>query len=200
MTAIPDDSPTAGYVAVELRPWFESVGFTARDRLADGAFNIWGNTLPVEDLSGPDPFLHAAGAWFAFPRFAPDGSDHLRCAGQLVPVPPGGYDWLHVVAAAERHTEDEVFLHFRDGAVDPEWLRVSDFWPETSARFGECVARRFPDLHYPRHVQKGFQPVLWWQRIPVPRLAQLSAVRLPDNPAIHLFAMTCQLRTPREPQ
>jgi hypothetical protein len=32
--------------------------------------------------------------------------------------------------------------------------------------------------------------VVWRHRVPVPREADLTAVRLPDNPAIHIFAMT----------
>jgi hypothetical protein len=33
-------------------------------------------------------------------------------------------------------------------------------------------------------------PVIWRERVPVPRESPLTAIRFPDNPAIHVFALT----------
>jgi hypothetical protein len=130
------------------------------------------------------------GVPFRFPDEQPDGRDNLRCSGQLIPVPVDRYDWFYLLAAGERRTEDEVLLHYAGGAVDPEWIRVSDFWPETPPRFGEQESLRCRTLHYPRHVQDRMGPVIWRERVPVPREEPLAAVRLPDNPALHVFAIT----------
>jgi hypothetical protein len=45
-------------------------------------------------------------------------------SGQLVPLPPGEYDWIEMRFADYSHheVEAEVWLHYADGA-DPEWLR-----------------------------------------------------------------------------
>ncbi|MBU8858606.1 MULTISPECIES: hypothetical protein [unclassified Micromonospora] len=176
-------------VPVPLTEHFDNVGFTQPDQLSSGAFNIWGNTFPADELP-PGPEVRLDGVPFLIPA-APVGSpDNLRCAGQLVAVPPGRYDWVRLLCAAERRTEDRVWLHYTDGTIDPEWLRVSDFWPETAPRFGESLAFRFSRMHYPRHVDRRMKPAIWSQRLPITRAAELAAVRLPDNPAIHLFAMT----------
>jgi hypothetical protein len=48
--------------------------------------------------------------------------------GQLVALPPGEYDWI--LLRFEAHDGDPsgeveatVWLHYADGAADPEWLR-----------------------------------------------------------------------------
>jgi hypothetical protein len=46
-------------------------------------------------------------------------------------------------------------------------------------------------MYYPRHTQHNMRPVIWCQRIPVTRQQeQLAQIHLPDNIAIHLFAVT----------
>ncbi|MFI2209278.1 hypothetical protein [Streptomyces sp. NPDC020141] len=181
---------------IDLGTHFDATGITAPDRLADGAFNVWSNSFPAGELPRPGSLVNVHGLPFAFPAPNGRGHDNLRCARQLIGVPAGRYDFIHVLAAAERRTEDEVGLHYADGSVDHEWLRVSDFWPETASRFGERPAFTCGVLHYPRHVQRGMSPTIWRQRVAAPRESDLRAIRLPDNPAIHVFAMTLQPTVP----
>ena len=178
------------HTTVDLRAHFDNRGITGRDELAQGGFNIWDNTFPAEELPPPGGTVEVGGVPFRFPDPGAERRDNLRCAGQLVALPPGRYDWIYLLAAAERRSEDFVYLHYAGGAVDPEWLRVSDFWAETPAHFGERAGLRCTELHYPRHVQYRMGPAIWRTRVPVPRETDLAAVRLPDNSAIHLFAVT----------
>lgn len=190
MNARVADRTLARCQPVDLLAHFDNVGISWTDRAAHGAFNIWSNTFPAEELPESGSLVEAGGISFQFPDTSDGAPDNLRCGRQLIVVPHGSYDWIYLLAAAERRSEDWVFLHYVDGTVDPEWLRVSDFWPETPASFGEQAAFRCTCLHYPRHVQRAMGPVIWRERVPVPREQDLAAVRLPDNPAIHLFAMT----------
>ncbi|MEU3756568.1 hypothetical protein AB0H17_28030 [Streptomyces olivoreticuli] len=182
---------------LDLTAFANNTGITTEDRLSDGAFNIWGNTFPAEELPAGGE-ITVDGIPFRFPAPAAGAPDNVRCAGQLLELPAGRYDWIHVLAAAERRTEDFVQLHYADGSVDPEWLRISDFWPQTGARFGESAAFSCTRLHYPRHVQRSMGPTIWRQRVPVTRQRELTALTLPDNPAIHVFAMTLAPTTPPE--
>jgi hypothetical protein len=175
---------------VDLSEHFDNDGISSSERPDDGAFNIWSNTFPSEELPESGSVVNVGGIPFRFPDKRDGARNNLRCARQLLPVPPGRYDWIYLLGAAERRSEDWLYLHYADGAVDPEWLRVSDFWPETPAHFGEPAAFRCTSLHYPHHVQRAMGPTIWRQRVPVPRERDLAAIRLPDNPAIHLFAMT----------
>lgn len=174
---------------LDLRGHFDNRGLTPVSDLAGGGFNVWSNTFPADELPPAGSLVEVGGVLFEFPVRGPAG-DNIRCAGQFIEVPPGRYDWLYLLAAGERRTEDLLYLHYADGSVDPEWLRVSDFWPQTADRFGALEAFRCSTMHYPRHIQRGVDPVIWRHRVPVPRHADLAGIRLPDDPAAHIFAIT----------
>ncbi|WP_409492254.1 hypothetical protein [Amycolatopsis sp. cmx-11-12] len=153
-----------------------------------GAFNVWGNSLPAEELPSAGT-IRVDGVPFDFPATGPDRPDNVRCAGQHITVVPGRYDWLYLLTAAERRVEDEIAFHYADGSVDFEPLRVSDFWA-APAVFGETSAFTTFAMHYPYHVQANVPAMVWCQRVPLVRRSALAAMRLPRNPAAHIFAAT----------
>ncbi|MFF3482661.1 hypothetical protein ACFYXC_05195 [Streptomyces sp. NPDC002701] len=167
----------------------DSVGAEPSGRSGAGAFNIWGNAFPADELPCGER-VEVDGVPFLFPEADGVRPDHLRCRGQRIPLTGPRADWIHVLGAAERRTEDEVLLEYADGTVRRQWLRISDFWPQTPARFGESLAFRTARLLYPRHEQHTMSPSIWHQRVPVAVPGGLSALVLPDNPAMHLFALT----------
>lgn len=175
---------------VDLTAHVNNTGITASRWPTTGGFNIWANTFPAEALPAAGGVVDVGGVPFRFPGTGRGGADNIRCRGQRVDLPAGCYDWIYVLAAAERRSEDEVRLHYADGTARAQWLRVSDFWPETPARFGELLAYRCDRMLYPRHAQLNMPPVIWRCRIPVTVADPVIALDLPDNPAIHVFAMT----------
>ncbi|MFD4113528.1 hypothetical protein ACFWSJ_08755 [Streptomyces niveus] len=178
---------------VDISEVCDNRGITKSGADESDGFNIWRNTFPAEDLPAPGSAVEVTGVAFEFPARATGRGDNIRCRGQLLPLPGVRADWLYLLGAAERRTEDEVELHYADGAVRTAWLRMSDFWPETAAWFGEPEAFRGSGLRYPRHTQDGHRPAIWQQRIPVTVPGELTALRLPDNPAMHVFALTAVL-------
>jgi hypothetical protein len=66
--------------------------------------------------------------------------------GQLIDVPPGEYDWIQLRFAGDiaEGEQDEVFLHYRDGA-DPEWLHLAPQTRVPVPRHTTLVAFRLPD-------------------------------------------------------
>jgi hypothetical protein len=167
-----------------------NVALTFAHELDRGLFNVWRNSAPAEHVPSGQ-VIEVVGVPFRLPAKAAGRPDNVRCEGQLVAVPAGRYDWIHVLAASERRTEDEVLLHFAGGPVDRERLRVSDFW-SAPAHFGEVEAIATPVMHYPHHVQARVSAKVWAQRVPVTRRAVLRQVRLPRNVAIHVLAMTLE--------
>ncbi|GHA75862.1 hypothetical protein GCM10010305_18250 [Streptomyces termitum] len=179
-----------GNTVVNLSAHFNNRGIQPPDTSGEYGFNIWRNTFPAEELPEPGSLVELEGTVFAFPARDTGAGDNVRCRGQLVELPAGRWDWIGLVGAAERRTEDEVELHHADGTVRREWLRMSDFWPQTAPYFGEPLAFSTSGMRYPRHTHRHHAPSLWQQRVPVRVPAPLAAVRLPDNPAMHVFAMT----------
>jgi hypothetical protein len=175
---------------IDLSQHLDNVGTSAATNTRAGQFNVWGNSFAAEELPGSDQDVVVDAVPFRLAAFGAGAPDNVRCAGQYLELDPaaGPADWLYVLAAAERRVEDEVALHFADGAVDFEPLRISDFWA-APAVFGET--RAFSTLmHYPFHTQFGVPASIWCQRVPVTRRAPLHGIGLPRNVALHLFAAT----------
>jgi hypothetical protein len=175
-------------VTVDISEFANNTALTTEQTLQYGALNVWGNSLPWDTLRNA-----STEADIPFEVLPADGQrpDNMRCAGQYVPLPELRADWLHLLATSERRCEEEVHVHYSDGAVDAEWFRVSDFWP-AAAHFGERLAARSTRMHYPNHRQFDLVGQIWGVRVPTPRREPLAGVRLPDNPALHVFALSVE--------
>lgn len=195
MTGISTFSARTGLCdPVDISGHRNNTAISAATETGAGEFNVWGNSFAAEYLPAGKSLVHVEGVPFGFPPVC-DGPDNVRCAGQFLRVPEGRYDWIHVLAAAERRCEDTVELSFADGSVDAEPLRVSDFWA-APAWFGEVKAFESLVMHYPHHVQRGVPAVMWAQRVPVTRRGDLTGILLPRNVAVHVFAVTLQRTEP----
>lgn len=175
------------FVTLDTGSHCNNQGATTNRQLTAGRFNVWRNSLSAAELPSGRTTLH--GIPFDLPTWTAGRPDNIRCEGQFVTVPRGHYDWLYLLAAAERRAEDEMAFHFCDGTVDFEAVRVSDFWAATAA-FGERDAVTSPVMHYPYHVQSGVPGRIWLERVPVVRQTALAGFRLPQNVSIHVFAVT----------
>lgn len=188
---------TEPYEIIDIADHRNNTAISSVTDTGSGAFNVWGNSYAAEYLPAGDSSVRVKAIPFRFPPVG-DGSDNVRCAGQFLTVPVDRYDWLHLLAAAERRCEDEIELHFADGSVDLEYVRVSDFWA-APAWFGEIKAFESLVMHYPHHAQRGIPAVMWAQRVPVSRRADLAGLRLPGNIALHVFAVTLQRSSHLQP-
>ncbi len=181
--------PPERFEPVSLASYANSRGVLAGPRFAGRGFNIWDNAFPADELPPAGQGCVVNGVPFLFPLVG--DADNIRCRGQRVALPAGARPaWLSVLGAAERRAEDLLRLHYADGSARPQWLRLSDFWPDTPARFGDSLAFRCGRMLYPRHEQPNMAPAIWQQRVPVTVPGELVPVELPDNPAMHVFALT----------
>ncbi|WP_207916375.1 hypothetical protein [Micromonospora sp. KC723] len=177
---------------IDISPYLDNVGATTAGRTATGRLNVWNNSFAAENLPPGGSNVMVGGVPYVMPPFGGIDPDNIRCAGQYLELPGPGraVDWLHLLATGERRVEDEIAVHFADGSVDFEPVRVSDFWAAPAA-FGEVPA--FETLmHYPAHTQFGVPASVWSQRVPVTRRLPLIGIGLPVNAALHVFAVTLQ--------
>ncbi|MFF5228376.1 hypothetical protein [Dactylosporangium sp. NPDC000521] len=161
---------------------------TSVEDLGLGRLNAWGNSFPAGELPAPRTVIEVAGIPFVWPD-AHAGGDNVRAEGQVIEVPPGRYDWIYLLAASERRSEDILWVHYDDGYADPLRVGVSDFLDGTPA-FGEEPAFKTERMHYPHHVQQRLPTTMWLSRIGMPRHGVATALRLPRLVALHVFAVT----------
>ncbi len=183
-------SALQSFVTLDLCHHFNNDGISYASNRCDGSFNVWGNTFPAEALPLSLSIVDIAGVPFLFPPKEDGLLNNMSCFNQEILVEPARYDWLYLLAASERRSEDLICLHYEQKRLEYARLRVSDFWPETPPRFGEVEAFRCPSLHYPHHTQSNMKPVIWRQQIGLADADKLVQMTLPDNIAIHIFALT----------
>jgi hypothetical protein len=169
-----------------LDPFLNNQAATRPDNLADGRLNIWRNSLPAQS----EPLeIVVDGVPLRSTRLDGHGPDNLVCSGQRIEVPERRWDWLYVIGCGERRVRDVLTWHFCDGSASRDQVELSDLW-EGRSDYGEELALRTDVIHYPHHVQERIGITLWCQRVPITRRRPLRAIVLPENPAVHLFAMT----------
>lgn len=161
---------------------------TSVSDLGSGRLNAWGNSFPAEELPAPGTLIEVAGIPFQWANAHAEG-DNVRCEGQIIDIPPDQYDWIYLLAASERRSEDTIWAHYDDGHADPLPVGVSDFLDGTPA-FGELTAFRTSRMHYPHHVQNGLPTTMWLTRVGMPRRGTARSLRLPRLVAMHVFALT----------
>jgi hypothetical protein len=185
------DHASARMQVIDLEAHFNNVAFAAEPELANGRLNIWQNSYPLAQAQLLPRDLDVGGLRFRWHRPNGRDPDNIRCNGQWITVPPQRYDWVYILASAERRVKDELALVFADGSVDFVEFEIADFWPGATSKAGAREAIRFEALNFPRHVQRAIEPGIWRHRIAVAREAVLSQIRLPDHVAAHIFCMTC---------
>ncbi len=185
---LPATAPAPEFRLIGIDDLLNNRAVTGTHDLDSGRLNAWGNSFPAGELPAPGTVTEVAGVPFLWPRAHADG-DNVRCEGQVVDVPPGRYDWIHLLAASERRSEDTLWAHYDDGHADPLRVGISDFLDGTPA-FGELPAFRTARMHYPHHVQERLPTTMWLTRVGLPRRGTLRSLRLPRSVAMHVFALT----------
>lgn len=176
------------FCLVDIDDLLNNRAATSTTELDLGRMNVWGNSFPARELPESGALIEVAGIPFRWANVRPDG-DNVRCEGQVVDIPPGQYDWLYLLAASERRSEDTLWVHYEDGFADPLRVRVSDFLDGTPV-FGELPAFRTSAMHYPHHVQRNLPTTMWLARVGMPRRGSAHALRLPRLVALHIFGIT----------
>ena len=133
---------------------------TGVDDLDTGRLNAWGNSFPSRELPEPGAVIEIAGIPFVWPNAHTTG-DNVRSEGQVIDIPSGRYDWIYLLAASERRSEDTLWVHYEDGHADPLRVGVSDFLDGTPA-FGELPAFRTAQMHSRTTSRRTCRPRCGW--------------------------------------
>lgn len=175
---------------VDLTPYADCIGVAPGDTSAGGAFNIWGNTFPADELPAPGRPFHLDGVTFTL--LAADGRtpDNVRAvaSGSTSTLPA----WTESTSWPPR-----------SGAPRTPWWSSTATAPDVHSGCGCPTSgpRRRPvsrngwrcgaaGCSTPRHSQDRMAPAIWAQRVGVAVPQEAVALVLPDNPALHLFAVT----------
>ena len=183
-----------GFAAIDLGEAFNSDGITSEADRNDADFDEWKQSFAAEEL--PDAGkLEPKGvkAAFLFPAKDPGKKNNVACGGQKIPVAAKAKQLLLLAAATDANQESKLTLHYADGQATAD-LKVTD-WCQAPA-FGEKAAVTCPSRvaigvggENVRGKEKK-ETHIWAIAVPLDANRELKSIALPNNPKIHIFAMT----------
>lgn len=200
--------PFNSQVTVDLAPYFNNAGIASScDPVADGLDGM-GTIFRGEDLPAAVT-VDCNGTQFAFPDKSDGVHDNIACEAQEVSLPVGRYRALHVLGLCDwRSTAEIILLHSPDGSRTQATLGLSDASHYKGLQYGEREAFTSqlitPDglvphvflfgiippgkgrQMYETHIEAG----IWHQVIELKETLLLSRLGMPDNPSMHIFALT----------
>lgn len=187
---------------IDLSRFFNNDGISYDANRLDGDFDGEGNTYPAEDLPDSNALVWVKGVLFLFPDKADGQCNNIYLERQLIELEPVTYSGIHVLGAADcgRHCGggfvEDVELHYDDGSSELVALRLTDWNCLPGLRFGAQEGIRCSELHTPAgdsvlsdHLYET-RPVIWLEQLKVDPGKRLCAIQLPDNPCMHIFAMS----------
>ena len=131
---------------------------------------------------------------FRFPDKGDGLNNNISPEGQHIPVPQDRYDSLYLLGSAEGNLEDIVWFITADGDQVEAFLCLSGWHKRNSLQYGEQVAIQCSGYHCPAHHvytdRLGVDYGIWMQKLSIHTTECLTAIELPDNPGMHIFAMT----------
>ena len=201
--------PASRAITIDLSFYFNNTGIAPGGRPAEGGLDGMGAAFRAEDLQPPGGITAFQGTPFLFPGRSGRGMDNIACEGQEVPLPAGVFEALHVLGMCDwRAFEERLRLQAPDGGCEERSLGLSDAPRYRGLQYGEEEAvvcdLVIPDSVIPHIVLLGRPPPsedykmtatyleagIWHQVILLEEPRPLAKFVLPDNPSMHLFALT----------
>ena len=198
-------------ISVDLAPHCNNAGIASCcDPAVDGLDGL-GTIFCAERLPASETTIACNGTHFAFPDKSDGVPDNISCEGQDIPLPIGHYRALHVLGMCDwRAFEEPLRLKAADGTCTETSLALSDASHYQGLQYGEREALTCPlvtpDSLIPHvflfgiplpgadyemtetHIEAG----IWHQVISLETSRPLAGIALPDNPSMHLFALTLE--------
>jgi len=197
---------------VDLSAIFDTIGSTQETSPGDGSFDGAGNSLPAEMIPPEVPFPGMDGRWypsgywgsvdrsgwsscrlihFAYPPKTAGARNVVSCRGQGGSVPKGYYSRAHVLGAATSPgaTGDFIFV-YEEGPTIALRLQMSQ-WNEPP-RNGERIGFQTRYRHTPQGDDPKTGCYLHHYVLPISHDRALTAIRLPNNPAMKIIAITLE--------
>ena len=203
--------PSDHSVIVNLAPYCNNAGIASCCDLEAYGLDGMGTIFCAESLPAPGTIIACNGTRFVFPDKSDGVPDNISCEGQYIPLPVGHYRALHVLGMCDwRAFAEPLQLRAPDGTCTETSLRLSDASHYQGLQYGECEALTCPlvtpDSLIP-HVflfgiplpgagyemtETRIEAGIWHQVIALETSQPLAKLVLPDNPSMHLFALTLE--------
>lgn len=185
------------YYPLPLTHYYNNNGFSYDIEQRIGNFTTFGSSYPGDEI--PDQSdLMIEDIPFIFPD-AQATFNNIELENQRLSVPEHHYTAMSILGAADNGSYDEeIQYHLNDRLVYQMPLALTN-WTDHMPKYNEKVVYRCSGIY----TQKGAlltskQTTIWLQTLLFDRPIHINTIVLPDNPCMHLFAITLKKENTNE--
>ena len=183
-----------GFLAADLSELVNNDAISSEADRSDADLDEWKQSFPAEDLPEAGKFEPKdVKAPFLFPTKEAGKRNNIACSGQKIPLELKAKELLLLVTATNANQEAKLTIEYADGQAQAD-LKVTD-WCQQAA-FGEKAGVVCPDriavgVGGDKTLGKEKKECrMWVISVPLAADRELKAITLPENPRIHIFALT----------
>ncbi|WP_339298192.1 hypothetical protein MKY92_26365 [Paenibacillus sp. FSL R5-0623] len=177
------------YCPLPLEEHYNNNGFSYLDTNQIGNFTTFGSSYPGDELPDQENVQ-----WRDVPFHFPlrrQAFNNIELDRQRIPVPLDLYSTLYILGAADNGSYHEFIDFERAGERMGRASLDLTNWTETSPHYNEEIMFQCSGMC----TQKGIlltskQPIIWFQQITLEEPISFDKILLPDNPCMHIFALT----------
>lgn len=170
---------------IDLSGFYNRDGFSYRANPGNGNLDGSGNNLPADTFPNNEKVRYM-GVLFQTPNVSDNAQNVVTAGFQTVPVTPGSYSDLALLALATNGNKNEsVQLNYMDGSQETVALQVTDWC--AAAAYGEEKVIQFPHRH---NSQGVVAPAcgIFYTTLDVDPGKTLVSFALPDNNNVHIVS------------
>lgn len=177
------------YLSLNLRDYFNADAISYDNDRSDGAFSL--TTYPAEELPESNTIITFNQIPIKFPSKEAGDLNNIECDRQVISIPKNYYQSMYILAACDNGSFEETIELLYENRIVPANLSVSD-WIASSPLFGEMTVLTCDHVHSPNRDILNLVVKIYLQSVKVDPQTPLIGVKLPDNPCVHLFAVTLE--------
>jgi len=178
------------FLLLDLTSYFNNNGAATEENPSEGNFDYGGFSYAFELLPKPGK-VSVKEIPFIFPQTSQEGNN-IACHSQVIKIQPDRYRAILLLGSSTNGDYEAcLWVQFSDGSRSCLKTGLTD-WCRDSV-FGEIPAFSFPYRIGPEGRQE-IQNYIWLQVLRIKEEKFLSAIILPENKNIHIFAITLASR------
>jgi len=176
-----------------LAATFNNVGITDNADPAAGSFDGGGDSFSAQELAAdgatPGASIPFSGTNFTWPNVASGTPDNTTAQGQLISASGSGTLGF-LASAAGIQQSGTLTVNYTDGTSSTATFGVPNWCCEAQTDFGAQVALKTVGNNAPTgNRQNGVEYDVFYNSVALEPGKEVSSIRLPDNSALHIFAV-----------
>jgi len=177
------------YTPLNIEKFFNNRGFTSKNDIAKGNLTLGNSSFPLDKFPLENPIIYK-GIPFCF--YHNLYGDNIELSGQKITFPSLNSNKLHIIGnSSNGNLSDYIYILNQNNIMSKVKIKLTCLTETTPFFNNECFWK-FDYLHNPLEGSNINSGVLWYVSIDIKDVINFDSFEFPDNPFIHIFAITVE--------